>query len=118
MSSWYLDPELWTGDVELLRRQEALLGGRVLQHDGQVDHVVSHHVLVLGGKDVLLDNLGCRRVDGKRSDSETAARGQRSSAALASGREAIYLPAEPVVGRRVFPRRCPEDCGCTLWPGR
>lgn len=69
-SSWYLDLELWAGDVELLRRQEALLSGCVLQHDGQVDHVVSHHVLVLGGKDVLLDNLGCRGMEGKEATKE------------------------------------------------
>lgn len=75
---WYLDLELRTGDVELLRGQEALLGGRVLQHDGQVDHVVSHHVLVLGREDVLLDNLGWEVKGG--GGRETTARGGRVKA--------------------------------------
>lgn len=61
----YLNLELRAGDVELLGTQEAFLSGRVFQHDGQVDHVVSHHVLVLGWKDVLLDDLGWRRGEGK-----------------------------------------------------
>lgn len=114
MSSWHLDVELRTGDVELLRRQEALLSGRVLHHDGQVDHVVSHHVLVLGGEDVLLDDLGWEVT--KKANGESAAQGQRSSSLQVVG--GIYLPVELVGRRRVFPRRCPVDCGCTLWPER
>lgn len=57
---WYLYVELRTGDVELLRGQEPLLTGGVLQDDCQVDQVISHHILILGWRDLLADNLSWR----------------------------------------------------------
>lgn len=56
----YLYVELRTGDVELFCGQEPLLTGGVLQDDCQVDQVISHHVLILGWWDLLVDNLSWR----------------------------------------------------------
>lgn len=57
VSKSYLYVELRAGDIQLLRGQEPLMTGYVLQDHCEVDQVVSHHVLILGWEDLLLNNL-------------------------------------------------------------
>lgn len=56
----YLNGEMWGGDIELLRGQEPLLTGHVLQDHREVDQVVSHHILILAWEDLLAQHLNCK----------------------------------------------------------
>lgn len=66
----YLDDELRAGDVKLFWGQDTLLRAHVLQHHSQIDQAVSHYVLILSWKDVLLNNSGCRQRGGGGGNGE------------------------------------------------
>lgn len=62
----YLYEEFWAGDIEFLWGQEELLTGHVLQDYCKVDQAISHHVLILGWKDLLAQHLDCKKRDRAR----------------------------------------------------